>query len=1279
MSKERFFRLPVFYGIIFGITILFGSCLDPIDFENITLPAIKVEVSGSISINDVAVMWLVNRTKTVDVTSFTISQTGGGTDGGKGYPKTFVNNPARETNFASYHTPTEVPYRIEISYMDYKDNPYGVPGTKIIESVQFPRAQDYIFYLYRTDAGLIVIDKEQMTQTPDKKDDTDTGVPSSVNAQTFVVMNVTRDQNIDRVEFVKTSNTTYSMANEPRAGNQQMILLATGSYPVRAYYTRNGTQYTTGLRAGSLNTAVVTNDFSGQSFRTNLIYFYKTTNGDYQLSQIWPPIPNDASDENNPEEALTASQGMLKIINGADNNSGVKHGVIQRVKVDASIYPSPDHAGAYMIPGDEAMYILDVGTVNVSFKSTDADDYGMTIPRVIRSKQTTILKYTNGLALPGGMPPDAGQGAGQIRITNNANAVVDGLILYDRNNFSKSMSIPSDGFTPRGPINSRKSGNVNVIGTPEFPLITNALQIIQVLLITPGDEGVIVVEKIASLNGKTVDIVIEADDLDVKTRIGSKVKVVNNTTFPTVITALQVSNKANSSASAAYPLYTASPPSRSASVYVVSAISLPIAADQRYTAMLTVFGNNRFALIEKEFTKTGAADSDDADKLYSTNPDAHIRTVTLTDGDLPPELRESFVPVADITTNPSPLSVISVTESDLDGFSNKTFKTGGVLYLTPHLVFTPANASKQGPAAWTTVGGAVNFVTLSPDGRLEVTGGVSDTTVTVRAVILDAKGTLTDKQAFTKDITVKLNYVNTIRTKQASGISFKTGSASVEQGRSIDLTTLVQGFQPAGANINGVEIKTSDLNWEITGDARGSAISGSTFTAGMPPNTTGSVTVKAVLPSARNGGGPAVSGTASVQITPAASAFVNVTGMHPNHVFSLPFYTQTLDGNTTLTSSEELSLAVTVAPANASVQGPVTWTAAGGSAAGKVEIVNFNRIRVKSLAKDGETVTVRAVIQNAVNNNAPYTAEFVVTLAERNSRPVQAVSLTSSPAAIQVGETVNMAARLNSWQDNAYWYWDSQTGTVSYITKADLIWEITSGQDYGSLNGSAVTGRAPGFIRLKVTLPAVKGNPAPVSAPAFVTVSPQVIHPNSLTLRVIKLNGSDYISQIVLVPASSTYNDEVKRTGHTAGKWAESYVKDPTFKDGFFAMFAGQGLWTITPSKKLDGTNDWADITLPWSDTGWYVFFIEGDKRVRGYVSPGTLDPPRSKNYLFYLNPAYLYNNSELTLLMKNEKAVREGTAGALPVIPIGYDSYNNTASIMKFDGLDKRPRHDLD
>jgi hypothetical protein len=179
------------------------------------------------------------------------------------------------------------------------------------------------------------------------------------------------------------------------------------------------------------------------------------------------------------------------------------------------------------------------------------------------------------------------------------------------------------------------------------------------------------------------------------------------------------------------------------------------------------------------------------------------------------------------------------------------------------------------------------------------------------------------------------------------------------------------------------------------------------------------------------------------------------------------------------------------------------------------------------------------------------------------------------------------------------------------------------------------------------------------------------------------LNDSDKISQIYFVSRGGTYGDNIYSTGHTKEKWADGVTPDPTYKGGFLKLLEVVDLPTqtfnIADYGKLDSKNDIATITVPWTEDGYNVFFGEGDTRVRGYVNKngkGTLSPDKKYNFIFYLRPEYI--NDRYSIWMKDDEEVAQGTSGAVKVIPIGYDSYYNTASIMKSQGVGNQPRHDL-
>jgi hypothetical protein len=822
-----------------AVSFLFGACLNPISFNEEDLPRIKVEVEGTIKIDDVAVMWLINRTKSVDVTRFEITRPKltSETEAQYIYPKVYTGKPTRGTSLATYHNPLEAPYTVTIEWDDG-----GTPGTWTKE-VQFPRAVDYKFYLYRTAANkAIVINEDDIREVEDPGDtDPGTGNPSTANAQTFVVINVTPDQNVDEVEFVKEQD-HFVISQEPNAKDQKMILLGTGSYVTTAKYTKGGSQVST-----TQKNIVVTKEDGSMAVRTNFVYFYKTNKGDYQLSQTWPPIPNDASNENKPEEALLEGQGMLRIINKA--TPGVFSNIV-RIKIDTEEHPSATNTVPYMIPGDTRSYILDAGTVHVSFMAQNQNIYGLVIPRDIHSRQVTTLEYTGDLANPDVIPPDEGYGAGLIRITNNSQGLVYGAGIFARLDTSKFVSYGYEDFTPAQIISYNQVGRISVIGTPEFPLLAGGLQVIQVYLETlQGD--VVTVERLASIHGTITNIVISEEDLVQTKRVGSLVTVANSTTTPTVITAIEVYNKDNTEVRMVYPLHNITP-SGSEQVYVLSGTGFPITPEGLYRAKLTVLVDGAFASITKDFSPDGA--------LYSENPAGNTRSVTLVEADLAPYL--NFKPVTGITIPSASEKVFSYTTN------GNTITVPGILnFSNVQLEFTPPDATIKSPVTWAEVSDPQNLVSIVnnvltvtgiPGGSVSQNGSVS-TTITVSLTIPGAGNGRGD---YSKNFTLTLDYedITLITSKPATDIVI-TQPGAIQIGESLNLPALVT-ISPSGAHISGVPVTPANVTWTaVPSDT--AVISGGNFMA----TAAGIYTLTATLPGTYTGGQPIVK-TVSVTVNP---------------------------------------------------------------------------------------------------------------------------------------------------------------------------------------------------------------------------------------------------------------------------------------------------------------------------------------------------------------------------------------------------------------------------
>jgi hypothetical protein len=1494
MPKKQPFQFLPLSCLLLVASFLLGACLNPINFDGESLP-IKIVVEGTIKIEDVAVMWLINRTKSVDVASFKIEQ-----PVDSAYPKVYNGKPLKGTSLATYHTPREEPYKITVTWNDN-----GTPGTWTRE-VQFPRAMDYKFYLYRTNADkVIVVDEDEMTQIPDPGDTVPVADPPSLaDAQTFVVVNLTKDQNIDEVEFIqggnsfplvgeprasdqkmtllkpgsystvvrytqdgtakatakknitvtketgsmaaqtnflyfyKTKNGDYqtsptwspvpadasednntqafvvmnvtldqdidevefvkdsrrfAITGEPKASDQKMIFLEPGSYRTVVHYTKNGTakataeknitvtdeessmaaqtnflyfykttsgdyqvsqtwspipadaseednaqtfvvmnvttdqnvdevefvtdgssfaitrepkakdqkmillgpgsyrtvaRYTQGgtAKATAEKNITVTREAGSMAVRTNFLYFYKTKSGDYQLSPTWPPIPDDASDGNKPEDALQEGQGILRIVNKAV--SGQAHSLIARVKINDQEYPDSTNTAPYMISGDVRMYILDVGTVQVAFRPTDQNAYGMGIPREILPRQITTLEYTGDLANPDVIPPDEGYGAGLIRITNNSlDGLVYGVTIFQRNDISKSMIINYEGFSPPQIIHfGGQVGRVPVVGNEDFPLETGSYQLIQVDLETA--DGPVTIERPASLNGQIVDIVITQENLERNKRYGSLVSVINDTTsIPTVITMLEVYNQSNPTVFQSYGLNVPNTPgSNRNEFYVLSGSGFPIMDGDNYQASLIVYYNGLRAVIKKDFSPDN--------KLYSNDPVNHKRTVTLTNADLPSDWR--FTPITGMSVQGS-LAVTAYTSGGNTLTQPSTLDFGAV-----SLIFNPANASIISPVAWAektdtedlvTIAGNILTVDSVPAGL--VPNGTATETVTVTATITGAGANGTD---YSKDFPVTITYVDSTGTaKPAASITLDPVVVSIYVNDTLSLVSLAS-LNPSGTQkADGTPITVNQLTWEVTsGGPTGSISVGSVFSA----TAAGTFTIEATLPAAANEGGSKITANMTVNVValpPPPPGFIPINSISVQGSQAITVLTT---NGTTLTRPEsDRRLALNAAslvfdPVSATVTSPVVWAEKAGGDTENLVTVSGNVLTVNAvpagLSPNGtlpKTVTVTATIAGAAgtdSNRTPYSQDFPVTITYVDStavaKPVTSIILTT-PGHIQIGDILNLLP-LASLDPS-----DAHLAGGTPITVNQLTWAVTTGTG-GSIAGSAFSATAAGTFTVQATLPASANANIVKTATMTVIVDPPPPPPTptSFTLRIILENTRDSVKRIILIPLADGYTATTKsphapsrtiyNSGYTGYMWAYGYSYDPTYASNFLkrypaSSYPGMLIYSVAIPK---GTGNYKDVEIPWptgTNTGYCLFFEEGDGRVRGYCYPGTSTAPYTyRNMLFLLRADALkpiWLGSDL-----REKA--PNTSGARLVVPIGYHTDDNVATMMQSAGINNYP-----
>jgi hypothetical protein len=743
---------------------------------------------------------------------------------------------------------------------------------------------------------------------------------------------------------------------------------------------------------------------------------------------------------------------------------------------------------------------------------------------------------------------------------------------------------------------------------------------------------------------------------------------------------IYVYNKDNVANMAVYPFVNFRNGSGSRETLVLSTVGLPIAANEHYKARIAVTGNGLTGFIEKEFTSDSSGNVV-ADDLYSTDPENHLRYLTLTQVDLPPELIETFVEVTGISLLAGQDTITSVVESNYPDGGNPQLKIKGALNLNGVAIVSPSNASKKSPITWTVIGGATGSVSLNPTTSVLTVEGIANPgyrTVTLQATIPGGAGNYGSLN-FTTPLTVTLDYFNVFRTQKVTTI-YIDPPPPVEEGSTLNLPSLVT-FYPSDPYIeNRGPVTPADIVWTISSStSTGSIISGATFTAGTP----GTVTVTATLPANANGGTP-VTKDLTITVVTRTNSHVDITGMD---LYSGAQYLDFTTRNEEVNGSKvrrvvdggDLNLlsSLIITPANATVATDMSKRSME-IAAPDMSYVQPGSTPAHLKVREGiappppgTDVKVRVIVADAMYDSGtysvvPYSSHlagdgFSITLRETHNNNL--VNLNSDfsldGATIQVGQTLDLRDLVHM--------------ASSMVSVNDLTWQATT----STLSGSLFTPVSAGPVTITATVPDVKNAGVSISRTATLTVNPAPpVYPSAFTLRIIKVNNtSDYVKQIALVPvASDSYSADVYRTGHTGVRWATGSGKlGATTLTNFKKQYPQAQFITIG---KIYKANDWSDVVIDWPASGGYnLFFIEGDSRVRGYVTPGQMDPDQNKNFLFYLRPDYLYDNQRLWMSAYLEN---NPVTGASRVIPVGYHSYDNTASIMKSQGVGSLPKHDI-
>jgi hypothetical protein len=848
-----------------GIIVFLASCLNPVGFDpsNIQLK-IDAKVSGEVDVRstDSAILWVINRTSSVDVTKMTISRTGTET-------KVVEGKPAPGSTHASYHEPTDVPYKVEITYALSPDNTNPAftaansNGTITIEKYMPKAGANYRIYLYRANDGqvgqTVVVEDETITKPLDPSDTENPIEPPAADTPTYplIIRNVTSDLQVATVTF--SLGDRELNVEGPRPKDEVLWYFEAGQYKVVVPYSNTATV--------EKNVPIIKPNDS-QSWHTLYLWIYKTKTGGYATTTSWPPNPNDAADVSI-DDVAGPDKGILQIINKSESSD-----VIQKIRIDGTeVIPFGTLTTPSFTKDIEWMKILDPGIHTVEFMPSRQNYYGMTLTVDIKAGAVTAISYYDRLSDPDLSPPEVnGYGSGLIKIINNSTGVVNSVFIRDVDDDNKFKTYKYEQFTPPDPINYTKTGRVGVVGDAQFPLTAGAHYLIQVALMLPEEQ--VIIERLAALKDQVVEIVINEEEIH-KVH-GANITLSNTTSSkPVQITSVALRNASNPGEASSFSGQSWSPSGNvnkgsSAGFRVNSSINMPIRPGYSFDAYVAIIGGNGVSAVVKKNVGT----------LYDTS-----RTITITDGDVPPELVETFVPVTGISVPGTLLSVVDPQNARDPAKSNYA-----TINLNDEADVTPSGASVKSPITWEKVGGTgKDYVTLN-NGVLEVipfTGNTvtssdisarNDKTVTLKATIPNAAGALSSKTDYVRsDITITLKFVTTSEPNNPVSRIDVNGSGDPIELLIGDIASLTARVTVVGNGgdtpiVNGSAVTAADILWSVS--APSSSYVKVVNSAGQAGGTTnyvmgiaaGTASVTGTIPSTRTGTGSPITVSVPVNV-----------------------------------------------------------------------------------------------------------------------------------------------------------------------------------------------------------------------------------------------------------------------------------------------------------------------------------------------------------------------------------------------------------------------------
>jgi hypothetical protein len=256
--------------------------------------------------------------------------------------------------------------------------------------------------------------------------------------------------------------------------DKQSIALGQGSWDTTVKYTLNNNTVAIGPKS-----SVVVPSGDPQAIKEHYLYFYKTKRGDCNISQEWPPYPNDADEEDMlPPDLNGKGRGLIKIINNSYSIARLVNILNLR---DTSVSPMSIHYKDFSPPVpvqyDKTGYVNVVGTDEFPIEAhenyliqvtLEANESLATVERKAYIKDQTVTIIIG----PDDFNETNAVGA-KVTVQNDVNSWpvrITSMIVRNKST-SRSSVYGVSSWQPGGEISNKSSAEQLVISSAGMPIL----------------------------------------------------------------------------------------------------------------------------------------------------------------------------------------------------------------------------------------------------------------------------------------------------------------------------------------------------------------------------------------------------------------------------------------------------------------------------------------------------------------------------------------------------------------------------------------------------------------------------------------------------------------------------------------------------------------------------------------------------------------------------------------------------------------------------------------